>query len=105
MNELVPSQRRQSAMLPEHASDDTVITLWLRKYKKHPNTQSAYSADITRFCAFVQKPLREVTLQDLYSYADSLEKRQVSRYVTIGKAYPSRLLQTRQYLQMCSHTA
>jgi hypothetical protein len=54
MNELVPSQRRQSEMLPEHASDDTVIALWLRKYKKHPKTLSAYSADITRFCAFIR---------------------------------------------------
>lgn len=67
------SKPRRAAMLPDNATDDTVIALWLRKYKKHPNTQAAYSADTERFRGFVDKPLREVTLQDLYDYADSLE--------------------------------
>ncbi len=64
--------RPRSAMLPSGATDDTVVALWLRKYKKHPNTQSAYQHDIERFQGFVQKPLKSITLQDLYDYADSL---------------------------------
>src|SRR5436309_15619147 len=78
MNDLVPTKLKRTVMLPPDATDSTVLALWLRKYKKHPNTQSAYQHDIKRFRDFVQKPLREVTLQDLYDYADSLEEMEAS---------------------------
>jgi integrase/recombinase XerD len=67
------NERPRSAMLPPRATDEIVIALWLRKFKKSPNTISAYRADVERFQAFVQKPLAQITLQDLYDYADSLE--------------------------------
>lgn len=62
---------RTNTALTQAHSDLQLIDLWL--YGKSEHTQRAYSADIERFCAFVAKPLQQVTLQDLQTYLDSLD--------------------------------
>ncbi len=50
--------------------DATFLDLWLRG--KSEKTQRAYRADMQKFYAIVGKPLREVTLQDMYTFVDAL---------------------------------
>jgi site-specific recombinase XerD len=62
-----------AAALPSQAgSDEHLIRLWL--HDKSANAQRAYLADISRFLAFVEKPLRAVTLDDLQAFADTLSR-------------------------------
>ena len=51
-------------------TDEHVIALWL--HGRPRATPEAYGADIARFRAFVEKPLREATRGDLQAFADSL---------------------------------
>jgi len=68
-NALVPLN---SPPAPTQAhSDLQLIALWL--HGKSENSQQAYQADTKRFLGFVDKPLQQVTLQDLQNFADSLE--------------------------------
>ena len=61
----------QSAEYQEPTSvDATFLDLWLRGKSK--KTRRAYLADIARFYAVVSKPLRQVTLEDVYTFVDSL---------------------------------
>jgi site-specific recombinase XerD len=56
----------------EAASDDHLISLWL--HGRSPHTAKAYRADVERFRAFTgYRPLRACRLEDLQSFADSLE--------------------------------
>ncbi len=61
------------ATLAREAQTDTdtqLIALWLHA---HPaSTQAAYTGDIARFLAHVEKPLRTMTLEDVQAFADSL---------------------------------
>lgn len=52
-------------------SDDQLIELWLHGRSRH--TQRAYRADAAQFQAFTGRPLRQVRLLELQSFADALE--------------------------------
>src|SRR5882724_9105756 len=52
-------------------SDAHLIALWL--HGKAASTQEAYTGDIARFLAFVDKPLHEVRLGDVQTFVDSLQ--------------------------------
>lgn len=51
-------------------SDDQLVALWLHGRPDH--TQRAYRADVDRFVAHVDKPLRSVKLMDIQGFADHL---------------------------------
>jgi len=53
-----------------NADHDALLTSWL--HGRSPHSARAYSANIRRFLAYVEKPLAAVTLADLQGYADSL---------------------------------
>jgi integrase/recombinase XerD len=50
--------------------DATFLDLWLRG--KSEKTRRAYLADMARFYDVMNKPLRQVTLEDVYTFVDSL---------------------------------
>jgi site-specific recombinase XerD len=52
------------------STDATFLDLWLRG--KSEKTRRAYLADIRTFYDAVGKPLRSVTLEDVYTFVDSL---------------------------------
>jgi integrase/recombinase XerD len=54
-------------------TDHQLMALWL--HGRPASTQAAYSADVARFLAFVDKPLRSVTLGDVQAFADSLSEK------------------------------
>ena len=58
--------------LTQAHSDAQLIEIWL--HGRPPHTQRAYAADIARFCAAARKPLPSITLADLQSFADSLDR-------------------------------
>jgi integrase/recombinase XerD len=53
------------------SQDDKLVELWL-SLKTSRHTRRAYAADVTRFSAFVKKPLAWVTLADLQAWAGQL---------------------------------
>ena len=63
---LIPAQPLAS----QADSDSQMIALWLHGKSQH--TQQAYTTDAQRFFAVIQKPLQQITLQDLQDYADTL---------------------------------
>ena len=68
---LSSSQSHQITYMPQQASSDAqLISLWL--HGKAEATQRAYAADAKRLFALVGKPLAQVTLGDLQSFADTL---------------------------------
>jgi integrase/recombinase XerD len=64
------------------SSDDQLVEIWLHDRSIH--TQQAYALDIRRFRARAGKPLRLVKLEDLQSFADSLDGAPASRYRTLS---------------------
>jgi site-specific recombinase XerD len=62
----VPQVTRQQAQ-----TDEMLIDLWV--HGRSASTVRAYRSDIRRFLASVRKPLREITLGDIQSFADSLD--------------------------------
>ena len=54
-------------------ADAQVISLWLCS-KKNEHTKRAYKNDIRFFFEFVKKYLQEVTVQDLHTYHDELNR-------------------------------
>jgi integrase/recombinase XerD len=69
--ELVP------ANLAQAASDERLITMWL--HGRNLLTRNAYERDAQRFFAFVQKPIRAITLGDLHAWLDQLQGAPASR--------------------------
>lgn len=70
--EVVVEQPRLNTTLPENATDDSVIDLWLKQHA--PLTQQAYARDIKAFRAFLgYKQLQQITLADLQALKDSLD--------------------------------
>src|SRR4051794_34412641 len=53
-----------------HASDETLLRLWLDGRSRH--TQLAYEADVRGMLATVVKPIGTVTLADLQAWTNSL---------------------------------
>ena len=67
---LSSSQSHQITYMPQQASSDAqLISLWL--HGKAEATQRAYAADAERLFALVGKPLAQITLGDLQSFADA----------------------------------
>jgi integrase/recombinase XerD len=64
---LVPESR------PSGENDVAFVELWLGT-KVSVHTRRAYSADVERFLAYVEKPLGWVTLADVQTYAALLEQ-------------------------------
>ena len=64
---LVPESR------PSGKNDVAFVELWLGT-KVSVHTRRAYSADVERFLAYVEKPLGWVTLADVQTYAALLEQ-------------------------------
>lgn len=65
--------RRDLVVIPEGTTEEKLIELWVR-LKKSPHTQRAYRRDIEVFCAFVEKPLASVTLEDALDFYDNLNE-------------------------------
>jgi len=68
----VPMGRGTISVVPAVLTADETALLagWL--HGRSPHSARAYSANIARFLAHVEKPLAAVTLADLQGYADSL---------------------------------
>src|SRR6266702_5818037 len=63
--------QRRNTTLPENATDDLVVNMWLHGRPK--TTQEAYRADIKNLNTFTgDRPLQQLTLKDLQDYQDSL---------------------------------
>lgn len=58
--------------------DDELVRRWLRSQRSE-HTRDAYARDVARFRAFVQKPLKDVGIDELQDYADSLAGEASSR--------------------------
>ena len=61
--------RQQVAMI-EADTDDQLIDMWL--HGRAERTKRAYGTDVAAFLHFTQRPLRQVMLNDLQAYQDSL---------------------------------
>jgi integrase/recombinase XerD len=62
--------RQQLSQLPIADAQRKLIQMWL--HGKTESTVKAYQHYITKFLAFLGKPLKAVTLEDLYDFAESL---------------------------------
>lgn len=68
---LIPWKAHTNTMLPENATDEMVIAIWL--HGRPANTQDSYQADIAALSAFTgKKPLQQVTLLDLQRFQNSM---------------------------------
>lgn len=66
---------RQNTTLPENATDEMVIAMWLKQRPK--NTQTAYKQDIKDLDAFTNHtPLQQLNLLQLQNFADSLNEQE-----------------------------
>ncbi|WP_208492352.1 tyrosine-type recombinase/integrase [aff. Roholtiella sp. LEGE 12411] len=65
-------QRKQLASLAPADAQAKLVEMWL--YGKSQTSQSTYRFYITKFLAYVAKPLRSVTLEDLYDFAGHLSQ-------------------------------
>lgn len=64
-------ERKQLAKLAPVDAQAKLIEMWL--YGKSQRSQEAYRLYITKFLAFVAKPIPKITLEDLYDFAGHLE--------------------------------
>ena len=74
MNQLTVTASPSGLRLAKDSSRDTqLVHIWLST-KTSSETRRAYAGEITRFLAFVQKPLAQVTLADLQGYVEGLAR-------------------------------
>jgi site-specific recombinase XerD len=66
----LPAPTAAAAVPISHASDETLLRLWLDG--RSPHTQAAYAADVRDMLATVMKPIAAVTLADLQGWTNSL---------------------------------
>ncbi|MBW4635791.1 MAG: tyrosine-type recombinase/integrase [Iphinoe sp. HA4291-MV1] len=64
------NQRQQLASMSPVDAQQRLIEMWL--HGKSKSTVAAYRYYITQFLGFLGKPLQQVTLEDLYAFAESL---------------------------------
>lgn len=64
-------ERKQLAKLAPVDAQAKLIEMWL--YGKSQRSQEAYRLYITKFLAFVAKPIPKITLEDLYDFAGHLD--------------------------------
>lgn len=70
--ELIIAPARAGGVIPQQAeSDEHCIRLWLDGHRSD-HTRRAYQTDLGSFFAVVRKPLRQVTLGDVQTYAESI---------------------------------
>jgi integrase/recombinase XerD len=62
--------RQDTPVLTQADTDSQLIALWL--HDRPATTQGVYRFDSERFLAFVDKPLRQVTLGDVQAFSDAL---------------------------------
>lgn len=71
------SNSPQLPAVPKQAdTDEQLIALWIHGRSKH--TQRAYASDVSKFCKFINKPLKQIILNDLQNFADNLIQRKLS---------------------------
>jgi integrase/recombinase XerD len=70
-------ERHKLAHLAPVDAQAKLISMWL--YGKASSTQGIYKDYITRFLAFVAKPLPSVTLEDLYDFAVYLDQQELAK--------------------------
>jgi integrase/recombinase XerD len=70
MSDLAVSQAPKSVRMPQAASDDHLIDLWV--HNRPTETVRTYRADLFRFRTWAEKPLARITLADLADFWDSL---------------------------------
>jgi len=59
--------------VPQRIQNDAhLVTLFLKRYTDKKSTVEAYSTDLTLFGRFIQKPLRDVTLDDVLDFKNWL---------------------------------
>jgi integrase/recombinase XerD len=63
-------QRQQLATMSPADAQQRLIEMWL--HDKSQRTVTAYRFHVTQFLAFLGKPLQQVTLEDLYAFAETL---------------------------------
>lgn len=65
-----------NSFIPEQAtSDEQIINLWL--YGKSDNSIEAYTRDVYNFLDFVNKPIRQILLQDLQNYSEYIKNQEL----------------------------
>ena len=69
-NDVLTTASQALAAAIRAGGDSELISLWLHGLA--PHTQRAYTHDVARFLAFVDRPLVQVNLRDLQAFADSL---------------------------------
>jgi hypothetical protein len=62
----------EQPVVRQASTEDQLIALWLHGRSK--GTKVVYAADSKQFLMLVSKPLHEITLGDLQSFADHLEQ-------------------------------
>ena len=70
-NTNIEPSHQEIVAAPVQTTDQQLIDLWL--HGRCRNTSRGYRAEVQRALDFAGKPLRETTLGELQSYADSLE--------------------------------
>lgn len=79
---------RQNTTLPEDATDDLVITMWLKQ--RPVNTRSAYQTDIASLRAFTNDtPLKQINLFQLQQWTDSMSEyapSSIARHISAAKS-------------------
>jgi len=98
MNQLTVRAPSGLADAANGSEDTKLVELWL-SMKTSPHTRRAYAADVTRFLAYVNKPLAWVTLSDLQAWAGqlgqgSLKPASQNRAMTVLKSLLSFAQQT-----------
>ncbi|MDQ6699932.1 MAG: tyrosine-type recombinase/integrase [Acidobacteriota bacterium] len=82
-----------SLILPQAASDDHLLQLWL--HNRRAETVRTYRADLLRFRTWAGKPFAQVTLGDLAAFWDSLG--------SLGPATRNRILSSVRSLLAFAH--
>ena len=72
---------KEKHLLTAATSDDEIISLWLQS--KSRNTQIAYTRTVRAFLDFVDKPLADLTLDDLMLWVKSLGLRYTTNSVKL----------------------
>jgi integrase/recombinase XerD len=65
-------QRKQLAKLAPADAEAKLVEMWL--YGKSQTSQNTYRLYITKFLAYVAKPIGSLTLEDLYDFAGHLSQ-------------------------------
>lgn len=85
--QLISAETMTPTLIPAGSHDEQVLEMWL--YGKASSTQRKYRQQVGRLLEYVGKPLREITLADLQSFAESLvglKANTIARYMAAVKS-------------------